>query len=156
MERYETIDRICEDLKTEINGKEETNTDNMTEVEQLVLEIKRHYLCKAVKGWTRIDPLKSYNMQGYGTRRIAKLYADGELQFTIGATELGHSASLNGIIEKAVASAGLQFQYGKTTSGSGRAKPGYPAFSINGVSPDVIMEILNKVRDAAVTEASRP
>jgi hypothetical protein len=123
--------------------------DTKSEVDMSLNEynaLSSRYNVKQNAGWVTYsaDP-KRINLSGFGTKRIGKLVAGKEFQFTIGSRGIGKKTSLNDTIRTIIASEGLGV-IEATSTNSGKAP--YPAFNIAGLSEESIGRILDRVEDA--------
>ena len=112
----------------------------------LLVELARYFDLSENSGWTAIQ---SRLIRGYGTRRIAKLLSNGELQFTIGATERGQRLSLNETIRELARKNGFSVLKRHSTSGSRRSHGEYPALDSNR-EPALAVRVLTLVEGAAL------
>lgn len=116
--------------------------------------LKDLYICIPKQGWTALMARRDKLPSTFKTQRIGKLMPDGELQFTVGATQAGQSCKLNKTIQMIIEREGLQVLPRQTTSGSRANKAPYPTFQIEGVSREVVTRIAHRIEGAVIHSAT--
>jgi len=110
--------------------------------------LSSRYQEKQNSGWTTFlaQPTR-IDLRGFGTKRIGKLVAGEEFQFTIGAHGIGPAARLNDTIRTIISMEGLKV-IEATSTNSGKAP--YPAFMLTGISQKSIGRVMDRVEGAIV------
>lgn len=113
-------------------------------------ELRATMIAKQQGGWLALFAPEHLPLRGYGTRRVAKLMPNGELQFSIGATLRGTAVGLNETITLVIRAEGLELLARESTSGSRGTEAEYPAFQTTGLPVDQVIRVLHLVQGAAL------
>jgi len=115
----------------------------------MIEELSEHFSIRSKVGWDTIGTKDGQNIDGFRTDRIAKIMANGELQFTIGSNEPGRSANLNSVISDLVSSRDLEVLERRSTSGSSTVDRVFPSIATDGLDVNLVIGLLKEVESTA-------
>lgn len=110
--------------------------------------LEAHFDFKKPDGWTALQAKPEFDLNGFRTRRIAKLHKSNALQFTIGATKLGQTKGLNETIRAIIIGEGVKVVEDRSTAGNTKPKKEYPGFSLKKLPTAKLDRIVSQVFSA--------